>query len=61
MESFALAWEDAFGPLPQPGDQGTYALRPRYMDQAAKDLALQLRRAGIRLAFMLNQILSAVP
>jgi hypothetical protein len=33
---------------------------PAYMDQAVKD-ALQLNRAGIRLAFMLNQILSAVP
>jgi hypothetical protein len=33
---------------------------PAYMDQALKDVALHLSRAGIRLAFMLNQILSAV-
>ena len=61
MESFALAREDAFGLLPQPGDQGTYALPPAYMDQAVKDVALQLSRAGVRLAFILNQILSATP
>jgi hypothetical protein len=47
MEAFALARRDAFGLLPQLGDQGTYALPPAYTKQAVRDVALQLSRAGI--------------
>jgi hypothetical protein len=55
MEAFALARRDAYGLLPQPGDQGTYSLPSAYTGQAARDVALQLSRAGVRLAFVLNR------
>jgi S1/P1 Nuclease len=61
MEAFALARRDAYGLLPPPGDHGTYALPPAYTEQAEKDVALQLSRAGVRLAFVLNQALGASP
>jgi hypothetical protein len=61
MEAFALARSDAYGLLPRPGDQGTYSLPPVYVNQAVKDVALQLSRAGVRLAFVLNQVLSGAP
>jgi len=59
METFALARRDAYGLLPRPGDQSTYTLSPAYTKQAEQDVALQLSRAGIRLAFVLNQALVA--
>jgi hypothetical protein len=58
MEAFALARRDAYGLLP-PGDLGTYSLPPAYMEQAARDVALQFSRAGVRLAPILNQALGA--
>ena len=59
MEAFDLARRDAYGLLPRPGDQGTYALPPAYTKQAVRDVVLQLSRAGVRLAFVLNQALVA--
>ena len=59
MQAFALARHDAYGLLPRPGDQGTYALPPAYTKQAVRDVVLQLSRAGVRLAFVLNQALVA--
>ena len=59
MEAFALARRDAYGLLPPPGDHGVYLLTSPYADQAARDVALQLSRAGVRLAFVLNQALAA--
>jgi hypothetical protein len=59
MEAFALARRDAYGLLPLPGDHGMYSLPPAYMEQAERDVALQLSRAGIRLAFVLNRPLTA--
>jgi hypothetical protein len=58
MEAFALARRDAYGLLPRPDDQGRYALPLAYTEQAVKDVALQLSRAGVRLAFVLNQALA---
>jgi hypothetical protein len=58
MEAFALARRDAFGLLPRPGDQNTYTLPPTYTKQAEQDVAFQLSRAGIRLAFVLNHALA---
>ena len=58
MQAFALARHDAYGPLSRPGDQGIYALPPAYTEQAVRDVALQLSRAGIRLALALNQVLA---
>jgi len=61
MEAFTLARNDAYGLLPRPGDQGTYSLPSGYVDQAVTDVGLQLSRAGVRLAFILSQVLSAAP
>jgi S1/P1 Nuclease len=61
MEAFTLGRGDAYGLLPPPSDQGTYSLPPAYVEQAVRDVALQLSRAGVRLAFVLNQALSATP
>jgi hypothetical protein len=57
MEAFTLARRDAYELLQRPGDQGTYKLSPAYTEQAARDVALQLSRAGVRLAFVLNRAL----
>jgi hypothetical protein len=38
---------------------GTYSLLPTNMEQSARDVALQLSRAGVRLALILNQALAA--
>jgi hypothetical protein len=59
MEAFALARRDAYGLLPRPGDHGAYSLPSAYTEQAVRDVALQLSRAGVRLAFVLNQALVA--
>jgi len=61
MEAFALARSDAYGLLPRPSDQGTYPLPPGYLAQAGRDVALQLSRAGVRLASVLNLALPATP
>jgi hypothetical protein len=49
MEAFALARRDAYGLLPRPGDQGTSSLPTAYAEQAMRDVALQLSRAGVGL------------
>jgi hypothetical protein len=59
VEAFALARGDAYGLLPRPGDHGAYSLPPAYTEQAEQDVALQLSRAGVRLAFVLNRALTA--
>jgi hypothetical protein len=58
MEAFALARRDAYGLLQRAGEQGTNALPPAYMEQAEQDVAVQLSRAVIRLASVLNQVLA---
>jgi hypothetical protein len=54
MEAFALARGDAYGQLPAPSGQSTSSLARAYVDQALPDVALQLSRAGVRLALVLN-------
>jgi hypothetical protein len=61
METFALARSDVYGLLPRPDEQGKYSLPPAFVEQAVRDVALQLSRAGVRLAFVLNQALSSTP
>jgi hypothetical protein len=61
MEAFALAKRDAYGLLLPPGDRGTYSLSAAYTDQAEQDVALQLSRAGVRLAGVLNRALFEIP
>ena len=53
-EAFAMAQEDAYGDPPL---SGTQQLTPAYVKKAEADVALQLSRAGVRLAHMLNQAL----
>ena len=59
QEAFALAKSDAYGQLPPPGSDGRYNLTTAYETMASTDAALQLSRAGVRLATVLNQALGA--
>ena len=59
MEAFALARRDAYGLLPPPVDRAIYSLLSAYTEQATRDVTLQLSRAGVRLAMVLNQALAA--
>jgi hypothetical protein len=59
MEAFALARRDAYGLLPPPDNHGKYSLPSAYGEQAERDVALQLSRAGVRLAVVLNRALTA--
>jgi len=59
MEAFALAQRDAYGLLPPPVDRAIYSLPSAYTEQATRDVTLQLSRAGVRLAMVLNQALAA--
>jgi hypothetical protein len=54
MESFRVAKDDAFGRLPAPNARGSYRLSNDYVAVATRDVAMQLSRAGVRLAFVLN-------
>jgi len=56
-ESFAIAASDAYGSLPAPGPRGRYSLSRRYVRQADEAVSLQLSRAGVRLAMLLNRAL----
>ena len=53
-EAFAVAQEDAYGdpPLSTAGPQHVDA---GYVERAQNDVALQLSRAGVRLAYVLNR------
>jgi len=61
MESFGLARHHAHGLLPEPRAQGVYVLDSRYVDAAVQDVRLQLSRAGVRLAVVLNKALGPAP
>jgi hypothetical protein len=58
MESFALARDRAYGMLPAAGADGVYVLPRAYIDSATRDVAVQLTKAGTRLAFLLNRMLA---
>jgi S1/P1 Nuclease len=57
MESFQVAKTDTYGLLPEPSARKTYRLTDEYITTATDDVAQQLSRAGVRLAFMLNKAL----
>jgi hypothetical protein len=59
MESFALARDHAYGMLPAPRADGVYVLPPAYVDVATRDVAAQLSKAGVRVAYVLNRALIA--
>jgi hypothetical protein len=55
MESFGVAHKDAYGLLPEPTTRGVYVLDARYTDAAVRDVRVQLSRAGVRLAVVLDK------
>jgi hypothetical protein len=58
LESYAVAKAVAYGRLPAPITKHHYALPPDYVQSARGAVDLQLRRAGVRLAWVLNRSLS---
>ncbi len=57
MESFRLGKDDAYGHLPTPNARGSYRLQNDYLAMATRDTAMQLSKAGVRLAVVLNRAL----
>jgi hypothetical protein len=55
-EAFAIAQEDVYGDPPLSAGE-TQQLDRAYVERAKADVALQLSRAGVRLAHLLNQTL----
>ena len=57
MESFALARKDVYALPSRPtcGDHGSVALSAAYQATARTDAALQLEKAGVRIATLLNR------
>jgi hypothetical protein len=49
--------DDAYGLLPAPNARGSYRLTDEYVTTATEDISEQLSKAGVRLAFILNQAL----
>ena len=56
-ESFAVAKVNAYGPLPTPTSPHNYILPKAYVANAKGVVAAQLSKAGVRLAFVLNNCL----
>ena len=56
-ESFLLAKDHAYGLLPAPTSADHYTLTAEYEHDAAEVVAVQLSKAGVRLAYLLNQAL----
>jgi nuclease S1 len=57
METFKVAQQDAYGMLPEPSARKSYRLTDEYITTASDDVAQQLSKAGVRLAFVLNKAL----
>ena len=58
QETFQVAKTQAYGKLPKPGKSGTYTLPTTYVTAASTSAAVQLSKAGVRLAQVLNKALS---
>ena len=56
-ESFQIAKDDAYGRLPEPNSHGSFRLTDDYVTMATQDVSLQLSKAGVRLALILNRAL----
>lgn len=56
-QSFSAAKSIAYGKLPTPNADGSYTLSAAYVASAKTTVSLQLRRAGVRLAAILNRVL----
>jgi S1/P1 Nuclease len=57
QESLQIAKDDAYGQLPEPNSHGSFRLTDDYVTMATQDVSLQLSKAGVRLAFILNRAL----
>jgi hypothetical protein len=57
IESFHVAGQHAYGLLPAPSSPSHYKLSTAYVSDATEVTAEQLSKAGVRLAFVLNQAL----
>jgi hypothetical protein len=57
QETFRIAKDDAYGQLPEPNTHGSFRLTDDYVTTATNDAAIQLSKAGVRLAMILNQAL----
>jgi len=57
LETFRMGRDDAYGQLPQPNARGRFRLSDAYVAMATRDVATQLSKAGVRLAFVLNSAL----
>lgn len=60
LDSFAVARDDAYGRLPQSNARGTFRLPDDYITMAMRDVAIQLSKAGVRLAWVLNKTLGTL-
>ncbi len=58
MEAFDIARDKVYGKLPKPNTSGTYALPASYVTASKAIVTLQLSRAGVRLANVLNAALA---
>jgi S1/P1 Nuclease len=56
-ESFAVSKVNVYGPLPTPTSPNHYTLPKAYVTNAKAVVAQQLSKAGVRLAFVLNNAL----
>jgi S1/P1 Nuclease len=61
MESYGVAKNDTYGRLPAPNGRGGYRLTDEYVAMATRDVATQLSKAGVRLAWLLNTALGGSP
>jgi len=57
MESFTIAQNHTYGLLPAPTSSNHYSLPASYVTDAKAVVATQLSKAGVRLAFVLNNAL----
>jgi hypothetical protein len=58
-ETFRLGRAHAYGLLPPPNREGSYVLTTIYLRTSLNDAAVQLSKAGVRLAGMLNRAFQA--
>ncbi len=57
MESFDVARQHAYGPLPAASSPNHYELSAQYISEATAQAGEQLSKAGVRLAYVLNESL----
>jgi S1/P1 Nuclease len=55
-ESFSIAKNDSYGQLPEPNARGSFRLSDDYVGEATQEVSLQLSKAGVRLALILNKV-----